>query len=140
MCDGQREPTSPKGSGSPVRDPVAIQAVIRSQYAALRACYDEVLGRDPEAMGEMRTKLAIDTHGEVTSACFERADLDDHEGGECMLEVFRSLRFPTAAGDLTVSYPLRFVPDVALSQLPDGPPEPRGDDHGLKRFLGRRKD
>ena len=135
MCAGKRQPTSPKSSEPPVRDPAAIQAVVRSHDTELRVCFDGVLGRDPEATGQMWTRFVIDQHGEVTSACLERADIDDHDGGECLLEEFRALRFPSAARDWTVVYPLRFAPDRAANELPDGPPPPRGRDPGLQRFV-----
>lgn len=135
MCEGKPHPTSPKRSEPPVRDPAAIQALVRSHYSELRVCYEEVLGRDPEARGQMQTRFVIDKHGAVTSACLERADIDDHDGGECLLEEFRELRFPTAASDLTVIYPIRFVPDAAANELPDGPPPPRGRDPGLQRLV-----
>ena len=133
MCKG--EPTPPKGSGSPVRDPSAIQAVVRSHYAELAVCYDGVLGRDPEAAGQMWTKFVIDKHGGVASACLERADIDDHDLGECLLENFHELRFPTAARDATAIYPLRFTPDAAANELPKGPPPPRGREPGLNRLV-----
>lgn len=127
LCEG-----SAKDSDPSVRDPAAIQAVVRSQYPAFLACYDEALGRDPEATGRMWTRFVIDTHGSVTWACLERADINDHDLGECLLETFHELRFPSAARDSTVVSPLTFEPGRASSELTDGPPPPRGREPGLQ--------
>lgn len=132
LCEQKPQPAS---SAPPVRDPSAIQAVVRSKDAAFGVCYDNVRQRNPEATGQMWTRFVIDKHGKVTSACLERADIDDHDGGECLLEAFRELRFPSVSSDQTVVYPLRFVPGSSTEALMSGPPAPRGRDPTLKRFV-----
>jgi TonB family protein len=62
--------------------------------------------------GEVRFALRISFDGRVYSVRIQESSLPSGDAQKCLLEVWRSMRFPTprGAGGLTVVYPVKFSP------------------------------
>lgn len=52
-----------------------IQAEVRSNYDAIRACYEDGLGRNPRLAGRLTLKFAVDEEGNVPEAYLSAAAL-----------------------------------------------------------------
>lgn len=96
-----------------------IQSAVREQYIPIaRACYEELLGRQPTAAGQVVMSFAIVGDGKdgVVSEV-ELADgttMDDSELTLCMRESMYATIFeppPPGAEATTVVYPLTLAPD-----------------------------
>jgi hypothetical protein len=90
-------------------DPALIQERIRGAYGAMRSCYESGLTRNPELAGRVTTRFVIDRDGSVEDASPICTSLRDRATVECIVAVFRRLRFPvTEAGKVMVDYPIMF--------------------------------
>jgi hypothetical protein len=92
-------------------DPALIQERIRGTYGAMRSCYESGLTRNPELAGRVTTRFVIDRDGIVDDASPICTSLRDRATVECVVAVFRRLRFPVPeAGKVIVDYPIVFSP------------------------------
>ncbi len=92
------------------RDPQSIRAVVREHTPEIRACYDELLQRGPNAEGRVVARFMIQASGEVSAASIETDELTSPELEICMLRAISSWTFPVVEGDgvTTVTYPFTF--------------------------------
>jgi hypothetical protein len=87
--------------------------VVRSQAGHLEVCYDRAVAATPElARGELSAKLELTVapDGRATQVAVRGLEAAPAMA-ECLLEQFRSLRYPTAdggSGPTRIVYPLRF--------------------------------
>lgn len=90
-----------------------LRRVIAGQGARLRRCYERGLARDPALAGELVISFAIDARGAVPWAELRSSTLGDPAVEDCVVEVFRGLRFvatpPLGGGHIVVHYPLVFA-------------------------------
>lgn len=106
-------PPSPKEQLSPEE----IRDVVRDTYDQFRACYEAGLARDPKLTGRVTVRVVIDAAGPVREIEVLRApttdapptDLPDEQAIECMVEVWKQIRFPSAETEVTVVYPIMFA-------------------------------
>jgi hypothetical protein len=105
---GGKVPGQASSAGLP--KPV-IQAVVRSQFAIFRACYEQGLGRNSALAGLVVVQLVIDKDGIVASASDYNSDIADPKIVECVVQGFRTLRFPMPeGGSASVEFPIQFGP------------------------------
>ncbi len=88
-----------------------IQARVRADFPAMRACYERGLARRRTLHGRVVVVFVIDRDGLVSSAQSRRSDLDDAEVVACIVRRFGGLKFPRPkGGPVTVVYPITFAP------------------------------
>ncbi|WP_437827777.1 AgmX/PglI C-terminal domain-containing protein [Sorangium sp. So ce1153] len=118
--------------------PHVVRRVVQENFGAMRACYEKGLRQNPKLEGRIPVHLAVDGQGKVTYAgdadrppadapllialpspgaaapSSPAPPLRDEKVIGCVLEVFRGLRFPSAADRksvATVVYPVVFGVD-----------------------------
>ncbi|WP_437500972.1 hypothetical protein [Sorangium sp. So ce1099] len=118
--------------------PHVVRRVVQENFGAMRACYEKGLRQNPKLGGRIPVHLAVDGQGKVTYAgdadrppadapllialpspgaaapSSPAPPLRDEKVVGCVLEVFRGLKFPSAAdrkGVATVVYPVVFGVD-----------------------------
>ncbi|WP_438004497.1 AgmX/PglI C-terminal domain-containing protein [Sorangium sp. So ce321] len=118
--------------------PHVVRRVVQENFGAMRACYEKGLRQNPKLEGRIPVHLAVDGQGKVTYAgdadrppadapllialpspgaaapSSPAPPLRDEKVVGCVLEVFRGLRFPSAADRksvATVVYPVVFGVD-----------------------------
>lgn len=90
--------------------PEIIQRIVRGNYELLRNCYEGGLQVDPTLEGKVTVRFVIGEDGTITSLqeTGERT-LHDDEAVQCMLGVYRAMKFPPPlGGTVTVVYPINF--------------------------------
>lgn len=88
-----------------------IQRIVRGNFGALRACYEQGLGRNRDLAGRVLTTFIIDRDGTVREARDAGSDLPDATVVACVVAGFRPMRFPAPDGGIvTVQYPIIFRP------------------------------
>jgi len=99
--------------------PSAIQAVIRTQFKALRGCYEEGLKKDPSLAGPIAVRFVITEDGKVEDAKEDQpATRPDPGVVRCVVDAFSGFRFPTPEGGIvTVVYPIVFAPSGAGDEM-----------------------
>jgi serine/threonine-protein kinase len=109
--DASARPATCAPSTLPPLEREDIQKVVRGQFSALRACYEPVLARAPNAEGKVAIAFEIDPVGDIFFARVEEGTLPDAAAQKCVLERFRGLRFPPpSGGQASVVYPISFSP------------------------------
>ncbi len=90
----------------------AIKRVLDRAQSQLRYCYEKELQRVPDLNGKVTAKFTIGGTGSVVDASVATSTLQNASAEECMLRVFRRLRFPNPAGGgmVDVSYPMIYKP------------------------------
>lgn len=105
--------------------PAVVQATVRAAAGQMRACYLAGLARNPELRGKVVVRFVIGRDGKtgpvllVTKEAESSAnspklvtDMADSKVSDCVLGVYRGLRFPLPEGGIvTVVYPIEFAPD-----------------------------
>jgi Ca-activated chloride channel family protein len=94
-------------------DKDVIRRVVRSHSAALRACYESTLNRDPNAKFRVVVAFVIDAEGNATAVLEWADDAKTPEGFDaCLTKVLAKVRFPKPPGGgvVKVRYPLLFNP------------------------------
>jgi hypothetical protein len=118
---------SPPEPGTGRLPPQEIQKVVRSNFQAIRACYEGGLRKDPDLAGRVAVRFVIGTDGKVISA--ESVDpekpaaadplrssspsgsMPDANVVSCVVDLFKKLSFPTpSGGKVVVVYPFTFSP------------------------------
>jgi len=94
--------------------PPLIQQVVRAHSGQMRACYVLGLRRDPTLHGRIDTVFAIGRDGSTILAQIKSSTLPDKAVVDCVLDVFKGLRYPAPEGGIvTVGYPIMFSPSDA---------------------------
>ena len=90
----------------------AIIDVVKANLDEIKACYERLLLRDPEAKGVIKVVFVIGRKGSVSRAQFEESSILDAEMVDCVLARVRSWQFPKPRGKqpVDVSYPFSFNP------------------------------
>lgn len=103
--------TSEKASGPPPGlDRDIIRRLIRGKMAAVSACYNAGLERNPGLRGRVNVEFAIATTGKTT---VRKTSSDLKNGADvekCIGEVIASLDFPRTAQETVVTYPFVLEP------------------------------
>ena len=88
----------------------AIGRVLDRAKSAMRFCYEKELQRVPDLYGKVTVKFEIGGTGSVTDANVALTTLANINVEECLLRVYRRLKFPQPAGGGTVNvnYPMVF--------------------------------
>jgi len=98
------------GRGDPARSPAAIREGVEKHLADLQAVYDRERAANPVLMGSVVLSLTIEPNGRTSRARLQSAKLPSARMQERVLALARTWRFPPAAGQVSVSYPLLFLP------------------------------
>ena len=93
-------------------DRADISRVIRQHEAAIRACYESGLSRDPELAGKVAVSFVIDATGNVVRADVADSSMQNAVVESCMLQRIGTWRFPEprGGGQVTVHFPWLFRP------------------------------
>jgi hypothetical protein len=88
-----------------------IQSRVRGSFSEVRTCYEELLGRDRKAEGNLVLSFVIAADGKVSEASMtEGTTLEDRKLQECVLGHARKLTFPAVGKSTTVTYPIAMSP------------------------------
>lgn len=91
--------------------PERIRSVVVEHLELFARCYDEGRRTSPTLQGKVTVKFEIDPNGIVTKSADARSDLPDAAVVQCVVDVYRTLRFPKPeSGVVTVYFPLIFNP------------------------------
>lgn len=94
--------------------PGLIQHIVRQRFGRVKLCYQTGLVRNASLAGSVHTKFVIDRNGDVqqvSDATPQDRKVPDDQVTACVLEVFRTLRFPRPFGGIvTVIYPINLTP------------------------------
>ncbi len=102
--------------------PEVIQKVVRANFGALRACYEDGLFNNPKLEGRVGINFVIGLDGSVTQVQLGGSDLPDPAVVRCILQNFGELRFPPPVGGIvTVGYPIMFSPGGGPGPAPKSP-------------------
>jgi hypothetical protein len=77
------------------------EKIVRAGFAKLRAC-------SPDAKGRVTFRLTIDARGRVTLGEVVTSTLGGDDAEMCMIRATRDFKFPAAAGESTVTFPMNF--------------------------------
>ncbi len=102
------------GVSAPDRDAI-LRAVAT---AAVRPCFEALLGRDPTRYGEVVVRFSITAAGTVDSTAPEFSTLGDDAAASCVAEAVKGVAFPPRDASISVLYPFlllteRTPPEVA---------------------------
>lgn len=87
---------------------VVVTRVLRSGIAAMRACYEAGLAKDPALAGELKLVFVLRTNGSVESVG-EEGTFADPAVAKCVFGVVKRLEFPEPpGGKLRIRHPVRF--------------------------------
>lgn len=87
-----------------------IKSVVRRRAGAFRACYERRLKVKPRLAGQLDVRWTIGIDGRVKGASAS-GSLGDPQVKDCVLRVFRRMRFKKPDGGIcVVKWPLRFEP------------------------------
>jgi hypothetical protein len=92
-------------------EPDRIRSVVVEHVELFARCYDEGRRTSPTLQGKVTVKFEIDPNGIVTKSADARSDLPDAAVVQCVVDAYRTLRFPKPDGGVvTVYFPLIFNP------------------------------
>ena len=134
-----RAPAVRMGEVSGGLDTQVFQRVIRMQMGRLRWAYEQALKQNPNLTGRLAVRMTVDGNGNVSAATASASTLPS-EVTERILNVMRSMRFPSTGDTVTVVYPFMFQPgdSAVVTATPD--PRPRFEaQRGLGRWVAMRK-
>lgn len=97
-----------------------VRRIIRQQGTRFRFCYEQGLGRNPNLSGPLRVRLTIGRDGAVASAADAGSQLPDTTVLSCVMNGFRSIKFPPPAdhGVVAVTQAIAFSPADAEAPTP----------------------
>ena len=102
-----------------------IRRIVRAHINEIRHCYNQVLARDPNAMGRVAIQFTIAPHGKVPSAVVAESTMRDPQIGQCMAQAVRRWTFPKPKdGIVIVTYPFVFEPGGGWVPPPGWTPPP----------------
>lgn len=82
-----------------------VRRHLKRNVGRLEACYAQVIAHRPAVTGTLSTQFTIGPIGRVVAA---RVDGVDDELGRCVMDVLRSIQFPTDGGHTEVRQPMTF--------------------------------
>ncbi len=89
-----------------------IQRIVRQNFGRFRLCYEKGLAGNPQLMGRVSVRFAIDRQGTVSSVSQGDSSLPNAEVVGCVVRAFYGLSFPKPEGGIvTVVYPISFAPE-----------------------------
>jgi hypothetical protein len=94
--------------------PEEIQLIVRADFGAFRACYEDALKRDPKVAGRIAIYFEVGRDGHVSEArTQDDSTFREAQATACILDRMRRLVFPSRVteGKTTVVYPIIFSPD-----------------------------
>lgn len=80
----------------------SVQSVVRASHAAIRACYERALARDPGLAGKLTTRFVVDDSGDPTEVRTVSTTLPDADVIACIGVVYDTLKFPAPTGGRAV--------------------------------------
>lgn len=88
-----------------------VTGAIRTRQAAIRACYERELRRNPDLRGSVRVTLTIQESGDVTGVAVTESTLGAAVD-ECLVHVIQGFRFRPGpeGGSVTYAFPFVFEP------------------------------
>jgi hypothetical protein len=93
-----------------------IRAAVLHHRAELQACYERLLGANPEAGGALSLQFTVETTGQLIDVTAETDAASLRPGRECMLALVRRVRVDGMRQPAQVSFPLEFQnPPLAFS-------------------------
>ena len=91
--------------------PERIRSVVVDNLELFGKCYEDGRRASPKLQGKVTVKFEIDPNGVVTKSADARSDLPDTGVVQCVVDAYRTLRFPRPdSGVVTVYFPLIFNP------------------------------
>jgi outer membrane biosynthesis protein TonB len=91
--------------------PEQIKSVVLANLSVFRECYDRARRTNAGLQGKVTVKFEIDADGVVRRSADARSDLPDIVLVQCVVDAYRTLRFPEPSGGVvTVYFPLIFNP------------------------------
>ena len=90
------------------RDGGSILAVVHAERGTLAQCYEQARKADPTVAGELGIRFFIKADGTVPDAILHNAKITDRTMGRCLMNAFKTLQFPAAAGDTKATLPMSF--------------------------------
>lgn len=101
----------PPADGAPrLLDKDEIRQVVRANIHEVKACYEKGLARDGDLTGGVVLQFTLDPRGAVTDAHVKSSTFppghDDLTA--CVVERFRTWRFPATGGVVVITYPFVF--------------------------------
>lgn len=101
-------------------EPSKFIAAVRAHDPALMACLDAGRARRPALEGTVQVVFLISASGSVEDVRLDRSSLDDTETLDCVVSLFRTLRFPAPdGGRAAAAYGFHYDPSRASSAMPD---------------------
>ena len=92
-------------------DRTQIREVVIAHIGELRGCYNQALGRDPNAQGKVVLDFTIGREGAVIRSEVASSDVGDPQMNECLRVAVGGWTFPTPDGGVVqVNYPFTFEP------------------------------
>ena len=90
------------------RDGGSILQVIDAERGRLAHCYEQARKADATLAGELGIRFFIRADGTVPDAILHNASITDRTMARCLMNAFKTLKFPAAAGDTKATLPLFF--------------------------------
>lgn len=94
-------------------EPEEIRVVVAARAPDFQACYERALKRRPRLRGTVRVNASVAPNGSIAAIETASKTLEDRKVERCLLEVFRSMKFPHARKPTNFSFPLVFRPPPA---------------------------
>jgi hypothetical protein len=92
-------------------DREALARYVRLRKAAIQACYEKELKRNPTLKGKVVVRFTIGTSGRASEVDIEENTLGNDAVGSCIKAVIRGWVFPFKPdGEVPVAYPFVFAP------------------------------
>jgi TonB family protein len=86
--------------------PELIRRVVRRNIGQVQRCFEQALGRSPDASGRVVVRFVIAPDGQVAAAAASENSTGDALLGACVSGAFRRWQFPSPDQVVTVSYPV----------------------------------
>jgi len=94
--------------------PALVQRVVRENFSAFRACYEDGLRTNPSLTGRVSVRFVIGRDGLVSNVGNGGSSMPDGGVVSCVVRSFHHLAFPPPEGGVvTVTYPIMFEPGGA---------------------------
>lgn len=101
-------------------DAAACLAVLETNKAQLKKCYEDVSSRLRFLSGHVELKMFIGTDGKAKRIITQKSNLGAYEVEHCLVETLANISYPPAKGGLgEITYPMDFaamIPSTPLSR------------------------
>ncbi|MBN1918808.1 MAG: AgmX/PglI C-terminal domain-containing protein [Verrucomicrobia bacterium] len=93
------------------RETAPLTSALRAKAGQARGCYERALRQNSMLEGKVNVQVRVGSEGQVCSASVTSDSVRDPAVTSCILQLFRSGRFPPPShGCLDVNVPMSFVP------------------------------